>query len=834
MILLLKRLSLAILFPAALLLLVESGLRIAGQGVPSRLYLVGEWDGQALVTENAHYTRKYFGSRLERAPWPVAFPVPKPAGEYRVFLLGESAALGDPIPEYGMARLLEVLLQDAMTNRRVRVVNSAITAINSHVIREIAREVAELEPDAVVVYMGNNEVVGPFGPGTVFTAVARSPVLIRWLTFLRGTFTGQLVEAWSERWRKRPNQWAGMEMFLERRVEADDPRLATTRALFRRNLEAIARTFASQGTPVVLSTVAVNLRDCAPLGAGDTNHPSVRAFLAAQQAERAGDLPGALARYREAMERDPLRFRADAALNEAIREVATNARAVQLVDGEAVIAAASTNGLPGESMFYDHVHLTFAGQYRIARAFAEALTGSTDPLAMEKTAERLGWSAFSEREAQYEMFARRLHPPFAGQVDQHEVEQRWIERLISSELALRQMPPGSEARVLETALAARGDRDAETWKVRAARDLADRRPDRAAEAFGRAAALWPHQASLRLDQAAALAATGREEEAFTLIRDDARWSHWRDDAIWAGLAIRLLAAGQSDYAQPLFHKAWLLNPENPDVLINLGASRAIDGEKNEAVALLRRAVALRPEDAVAWANLGRALYERGDTADGLAALEKASSLEPDNALTLSSLGVAYLREKRRAEARRCLDRALELQPLDVSTLNDAIGLALADQRFVDAAELQERVARLSLADAAAQYRAGQLWLKNDQPVRAIPFLQRALELAPGRADWRRNLAWLLATHPDDAVRDPARAQQLAGSLDETGDDAWMDLDVRAAIHAANGRMDEAVASADRIRADQVPPAFRTRVQQRAATYREGKPYLGTRAEYIPE
>jgi hypothetical protein len=43
----------------------------------------------------------------------------------------------------------------------VEVINTAMTAINSHVIREIAKDCVRLGADFWVVYAGNNEVVGP-------------------------------------------------------------------------------------------------------------------------------------------------------------------------------------------------------------------------------------------------------------------------------------------------------------------------------------------------------------------------------------------------------------------------------------------------------------------------------------------------------------------------------------------------------------------------------------------------------------------------------------------------------------------------------------------------
>ena len=64
--------------------------------------------------------------------------------------------------------MLESLLSLRHPGTRFEVVNAAMTAINSHVILPIARDCARADGDIWVLYMGNNEVVGPFGAGTVF------------------------------------------------------------------------------------------------------------------------------------------------------------------------------------------------------------------------------------------------------------------------------------------------------------------------------------------------------------------------------------------------------------------------------------------------------------------------------------------------------------------------------------------------------------------------------------------------------------------------------------------------------------------------------------------
>ena len=55
-----------------------------------------------------------------------------------------------------------------------------------------------------------------------------------------------------------------MEMFMNGRIGYDDPARLRAYANFRGNLEDILRTAQRAGVPVILSTVAVNLKDCAP------------------------------------------------------------------------------------------------------------------------------------------------------------------------------------------------------------------------------------------------------------------------------------------------------------------------------------------------------------------------------------------------------------------------------------------------------------------------------------------------------------------------------------------------------------------------------------------
>ena len=101
--------------------------------------------------------------------------------------------MGDPEPAFGLPRVLEALLELRFSDQEFEVINTAMTAVNSHVVLPIAWDCRVLDADAWVIYMGNNEVVGPYGAGTVFGGRAMPLWLIRCGLALHRTRTGQLL-----------------------------------------------------------------------------------------------------------------------------------------------------------------------------------------------------------------------------------------------------------------------------------------------------------------------------------------------------------------------------------------------------------------------------------------------------------------------------------------------------------------------------------------------------------------------------------------------------------------------------------------------------------------
>ena len=468
----LPRVAIAILAPILLLALTEGALRLFHVGHSTALMEPCRIHGCPYSCYNLFFAAPFFPPGMIKTPQFFSIPLDKPKNTYRIFVLGESAAMGDPDFAYGFSRYLQVMLRQRFPSMKFEIVNAGMVAINSHVILEMARQFADYKPDLFLVYAGSNEVVGPYGPGTVLTGSSMNPAVIRASIFVRSTRIGQLlVESGKTR-----TEWRGMEMFLDKQVRADSPRMELTYRNFDRNMKAIADIGTASGAHVLLSTIATNLRDSAPFASlhrdglsseslqswnalvkkgtayeivGDYAD-ALKAYTSASQIDdqfaelqfrvagcywAMGDYDDAKEHYVRARDLDTLRFRADSRINEIIRSVATSSGpSVQLLDAQSLFAAESHNGVAGSELLYDHVHLTPPGNYILALAAYErivnflppdvkAAASTNEPLSEVECERLLAFTGHDRARVAGEMVDRLQRPPFTNQLNHAEQAQ---------------------------------------------------------------------------------------------------------------------------------------------------------------------------------------------------------------------------------------------------------------------------------------------------------------------------------------------------------------------------------------------------------------------------
>lgn len=456
----------AIVVPILLLGMIEGGLRLFGVGFSTDLTVPCTQQGHAAACYNLFFPAPFFPPGMIKTPQAYAIPVEKPQGTFRIFVLGESAAMGDPDPAYGFSRYLDVMLRERYPAMKFEVVNTGSVAINSHVLLPIAKGLAEQRPDLFIIYSGNNEVVGPYGPGTALTSTSSSMSLpvIRTSMFVRSTRIGQLLT----RVGTQKREWGGMEMFLDKQVPESSPLMKYAYQNFEANLRDTVAVARRSGARVIVSTVATNLKDCGPfsslhrenLGADElrswtalvqqgADMENARAYSDALKAYRAatkiddqyaelefrearalwmlGDYAGAREHYLRARDLDTLRFRADSRINAINRSVATSSGA-ELVDAEGVFSSASPNGIIGSELVYEHVHMTALGNYLLARAMflqiasklatesGHALTEADVPSEIE-CEQLLAFTGHDRTRIANEMLQRLQKPPFTNQLN---------------------------------------------------------------------------------------------------------------------------------------------------------------------------------------------------------------------------------------------------------------------------------------------------------------------------------------------------------------------------------------------------------------------------------
>ena len=447
----------AMMLPLIFLFTIEGVLRILDYGYGSNLFDEITIDNENYLLPNRNFTDRFFPPTMARKPLPIPFQKEKPEDVIRIFLLGESAAYGDPDSSFGMGRFLEAILETRYPEQGFEVINLAITAINSNVILPISQELAQYNADAWMLYMGNNEMVGPYGAGTIFGNKAPSTAYIRTILTLKKLRTVQWLETTilhklNDDSLSSQKEWDGVNMFTENKLRYNDAAKLRAYQNFEQNIASIFAHAEKKNIPIFVSTVASNLKDCSPfisLHRKDITPDELEQFNTAYQLgsealhighyeqahayfneatriddtyaelqfQRAacllalGDQENALSTYKKARDLDALCIRADSRINDIIRNQVTLSKDYHVFFTDTVKNfERSPFSIPGETHFFEHVHFTMSGNYRVALGFADKIESAFNDTINQKNKRLL--SDHEERDLVYRRLAITLFEQF--------------------------------------------------------------------------------------------------------------------------------------------------------------------------------------------------------------------------------------------------------------------------------------------------------------------------------------------------------------------------------------------------------------------------------------
>lgn len=718
-----------------------------------------------MLIDNPRFGWRFFPPAVARAPRPQYLAAQKPPGTVRIFVFGESAAMGDPEPAYGFARQLERLLQARHPVQKVEVINAAMTAINSHVIRQIAKDCGSCGGDFWLVLAGNNEVIGPFGAGTIFGRQAPSLAMVRFILAFKTTRIGELL-AHVTRGASEPAAWEGLEFFLQWPIAQDSPRLKNVYGSFGANVADIVDSGQRSGATVLLATVPVNLRDFPPLASLHRQGLSPKQltewdkwFSTGTQAEAAGHFGDALsdfrkageiddgfaqlafqrahcememnqpapaeADFRRACDLDALRFRTDSRINEITRQTAKT-KAMPLIDADRVFGE---NG--SDNVFYDHVHLNFAGNYRLALLFATEVekhwpgtqTNNSPWLTETEMAQRLAYTAFDERRVGEEMRARLQQPPFNTQSNFRARDDRWRDALAGLSVRPAHCITNYQAAIAVTP---------EDWLLHAGfaalLEEAGNNSGAAAQ-WAEVARLLPHSAEgwANLGRFAQLA--GDTERARSFLQEALKQ---QPDSVPALTELGILESslGHNKIAREQFRRALELQPGFTAARVNLGLLLAHEGNVSGAAAEYREALRWQTNSVGARINLANLLSTQGQTNEALSLYQQAVMLEPENPVVRYNFGRVLAAENHPADALTNLQVALQQRP-DMAEIHYEFAQTLARLgRETEAFDEFAQAARLKPDFADARLNYGVALARRRRYSEAIIEFREAVRLKP--------------------------------------------------------------------------------------------------------
>jgi len=436
------------ILPFLLLLFLEASLRIAGFGNNLSLF-IEDPKHPGFLRMNNKVSLRYFLQEKNATKGNIElFPKKKKNGTVRIFVQGESTAVGFPYFHNGaFPRMLAYRLQHSFPETEWELINLSMTALNSYALYDFTDEIIRQRPDAVIINAGHNEYYGALGVGST-GKIGNSVAAGRMGIALRKTKTGQLLSKFISSFSQDANKTDYDQTLMKRMVKSqeipfDSKMYRAGITQFEKNLKGTLEKYHRAGIKVFLTNTVSNLKDLPPFISLDSCNAmswyqqgeamfSQKEYVAAKQA------------YMIAKEFDALRFRAPEAINEIIRDLSGRYDNVVFVDVENAFEEQSPGGIIGESLMLEHLHPNLHGHFIIADVLFEYLkrdkfseTAREDAATFENAWQELPMTEVDSLTGVYANWLLREGWPFNETIPADDGHEKSLEEAIAGGLAVR-------------------------------------------------------------------------------------------------------------------------------------------------------------------------------------------------------------------------------------------------------------------------------------------------------------------------------------------------------------------------------------------------------------
>lgn len=425
----------AISLPFLLLVVIELLLRIFHYGYNTSVILEDK-DFPGFCFLNPDLSKKYFTTeQLATSGNKDYFKKIKDQNTFRIFVLGESSALGFPYNHNGsISRMLKYRLERSYPEMQFDVINCAMVGVNSYTVLDIVKGLVKYQPDAMVIYTGHNEYYGALGVAST-NKLGRNRNLVNFTIWLRQFKVFQALMKFRERIVKLANPDPAkfrnrMERMAGKNVPYNSELYHAGLKQFGDNLSEMLQLFKKHNIPVFLGNIVSNEKDQMPfesqsasphkndewirlytsalnflkkgikdsasltlqkVNSIDSTYATAQ-FFQAQLAYEQGKFPEAKHHFGNAKELDIIRFRAPEEINTIIEQSAKKYQNY-FVDVRKAFEMKSPHGIIGKELVLEHLHPNIDGYFLIAESFFQSLnkSGLIRSEFQEQPVEKIRW-----------------------------------------------------------------------------------------------------------------------------------------------------------------------------------------------------------------------------------------------------------------------------------------------------------------------------------------------------------------------------------------------------------------------------------------------------------
>ena len=434
----------AICLPILVIVLLEMSLRIFKYGYNLSLFAEYEPNKEFFVV-NQHASKRFFiDPQFAPTGNRELFKKKKTPGTMRIFVLGESTTVGYPYFHNGsFHRVLLFRLMQTYPEKHFEIINLSLTAVNSYTVYWFAKELAGYEPDAVLIYTGQNEYYGGLGVASAQT-IGGSPATVNMLLRIRDLRTVQLMlnsfrkAAAPVSHEDENNGMTRMEIMVgNQQIPYKSALYEKGLNQFRYNLDATLRVLNKNNIPVFLSNTVSNVKDLPPfIGESGANeaYRTGQKLLSEEKYIEAGEF------FTKAKEMDELRFRAPGELNDIIAELCRKYPGTYFVNTSDELKKQSYRQVLGDELFTDHVHPNLKGYALMAKAFYNTIKESgllpkaKEELTEEAVFQEMPVSPIDSIAGEFRIMRLKSHWPYNDKQFDKPVPENTIEEKLAAKL----------------------------------------------------------------------------------------------------------------------------------------------------------------------------------------------------------------------------------------------------------------------------------------------------------------------------------------------------------------------------------------------------------------